>query len=147
MATKTRRKTKTETPAEEEAPAEDLPELGIIRPGDESFQQRTSRDKISPVLDPLLQRMIDGEEEATIQLVPGEPFSVAQIRNWYSQTRQDGTSVRDTLEQENGKRLKIGGGDDENTNIKLTLEDFDPDKVRPRGPRGPRKTKRSKKSS
>ncbi len=116
MPTKTKRKP-TKRPAKKKAAAKKAnTALAIIHEDDADFQASTGRDKVSPIMDPILDDMLAGEESDTIQLPNGSPFSVNQIRNWYQRRRDD--------VEGQGMKLRIGGGEEDGQNITVALREL-----------------------
>lgn len=79
---------------------------------DESVGHRGLPDVTSPVMNPLIEDMLEKGTE-TIQLVPGDPFSVSQLRYW---------QPRGQALLPEGKHLKIAGGVN-GKNISVSIED------------------------
>jgi len=91
--------------------------VNVMRRGDEGFIERTSNrgrpDTVSPVMNPVLVQMLEELEdgECEIQLVPGDPFTVNQIRNW---SYKGMVLIPDDMD------LVISGGNDgQNIGVKL----------------------------
>ena len=88
----------------------------IITEDDESFDgsvgHRGLPDVTSPVMNPLVEDMLE-KGTTTLQLVPGDPFSVSQLRYW---------QPRGQALLPEGKHLKIAGGVN-GRNISVTIED------------------------
>ena len=116
METSTKTKAKRTPAAKPQAASNGSDALTVLRPGDTGFVERLvvrgRTDQVSPVLNPVLQQMInDGETE--MQLLAGKPFTVNQVRNW---------SYKAITLLPTGKRLAISGGT-EGKNIGVTIVD------------------------
>ncbi len=88
-------------------------QLNLIQPHDEGYDStlgaRGKPDVTSPVLNPLIQKMLE-DKETEVQLPDGSPFTVAQVRYWQPR----GNALLPA-----GKRISVAGGNGKNIRIAI----------------------------